>query len=214
MTVTFVFGDLTFGLKRIVCINALNKLIRKKIQLIWKNRCTSPRWLINFWTSPTINYFFIGTYRGCFLISLVSHSVVSDSLGPHGLQHARLPYPSVSPWVCSNSRPLSQWCHSTLSPSVTPFSSCPQSFPVSGSFPIMSALCINKKFFLLSTFFVCIGFTLLKILSYFKYFSPYSTITSKYWYLWTSFAFMYFNFILYICFLVCWLNIMNYSVFK
>ena len=65
---------------------------------------------------------------------LFSHSVVSDSLQPHGLQHARLPYPSPSPRVCSNSCSLSQWCHPTISSSAVPFSSCLQSFPASGSF--------------------------------------------------------------------------------
>ena len=59
-----------------------------------------------------------------------------NSLRPHGLQHGRLPCPSLSPWVCSNSCPLSQWCHPTISSSVTYFSSCPQSFPASESFPI------------------------------------------------------------------------------
>ena len=59
---------------------------------------------------------------------------MSDSLQPHGLQHTRLPCPSLSPGVCSNSCPLSQWCHQTISSSVTPFSSCPQSFPASGFF--------------------------------------------------------------------------------
>ena len=58
------------------------------------------------------------------------------TLQPHGLQHARLPCPSLSPEVYSNSCPLSQWRHPTISFSVTPFSSCPQSFPASGSFPI------------------------------------------------------------------------------
>ena len=56
------------------------------------------------------------------------------TMQPHGLQCARLPCPS--PWVCSNSCPLSQWCHPTTLPSVAPFSSCPQSFPASGSFPV------------------------------------------------------------------------------
>ena len=56
---------------------------------------------------------------------------MSDSLQPHGLQHARLPCPSLSPGVCSNSYPLNQWCHPTISSSVAPFSSCPQSFPAS-----------------------------------------------------------------------------------
>ena len=55
---------------------------------------------------------------------------MSNSLWPHGLQHSRLPCPSPSPRVCSNSCPLSQWCHPIISSSVVPFSSCPQSFPV------------------------------------------------------------------------------------
>ena len=64
------------------------------------------------------------------------HSVVSDSLQSHGLQHARPPCPSTTPGACSNLCPLSQWCHPTISSSVIPFSSCPQSFPASGSFPM------------------------------------------------------------------------------
>ena len=71
-----------------------------------------------------------------------SRSVVSDSLRPHGLQHTRPPCPSPTPGVCSDSRPLSQWCHPTISSSIVPFSSCLQSFPASGSFQ-MSALCIR-----------------------------------------------------------------------
>ena len=64
----------------------------------------------------------------------LSHSVMSDSLRPHTLQHARLPCPSPIPGACSNSCPLSQWCHPTIASSVNPFSSCPHSFPASGSF--------------------------------------------------------------------------------
>ena len=67
---------------------------------------------------------------------MFGHSVVSNTLRPHGLQHARLPCPSPPPGVCSNSHPLIQWCHPTISSSVIPFSSCPQSFPESGSFPM------------------------------------------------------------------------------
>ena len=63
-------------------------------------------------------------------------TVMSDSLQPHGLQHASLPCLSLSPRVCSNSGPLSQWHHPTISSSVTLSSSCPQSFPASGSFPM------------------------------------------------------------------------------
>ena len=64
-----------------------------------------------------------------------SHWVISNSLWPHELQDARFLFPSLSPWVCSNSCPLSQWFHPTISSSVTTFSSCLQSFPASGSFP-------------------------------------------------------------------------------
>ena len=64
-----------------------------------------------------------------------SHSVISDSLWPHGLQHARLPCPSPTPTVCSNSCPSSQWHHPTIPSSVVPFSSHLHSFPASGSFP-------------------------------------------------------------------------------
>ena len=65
-----------------------------------------------------------------------SHSVVSDCFRPHGRQHARPPCPSPTLGVYSNSCPLSQWCHPTISSYVVPFSSCPQSFPASGSFPV------------------------------------------------------------------------------
>ena len=65
-----------------------------------------------------------------------SHSVVSDSLRPHKSQHARPPCPSPTPRVHSDSRPSSQWCHPAISSSIVPFSSCPQSLPASGSFPM------------------------------------------------------------------------------
>ena len=61
---------------------------------------------------------------------------MSDNLQLHGLQHANLPCPLQSLRVCSDSCPLSRWCHPTISSSVTPFSSCAQSFPASGSFPM------------------------------------------------------------------------------
>ena len=62
------------------------------------------------------------------------HSVMSDSLRPHGLQHARFPCPSPTPRACSNSCASSWWWHATISSSIVPFSSCLQSFPASGSF--------------------------------------------------------------------------------
>ena len=65
-----------------------------------------------------------------------SHSVVSNSLWLHEPQQTRPPCPSPTPGIYSNSCPLSWWCHPTISSSVVPFSSCPQSFPASGSFPV------------------------------------------------------------------------------
>ena len=67
---------------------------------------------------------------------MFSHQVMSSSLQTHGLQHAWLPCPSLAPGVWSNSCPLSQWCYLTISSSAAPFSSCPQSFPASGYFPV------------------------------------------------------------------------------
>ena len=69
-----------------------------------------------------------------------SRSVVSDSLQPNESQHARPPCPSPSPEVHPNSRPSSRWCHPAISPSVVPFSSCPQSLPASESFPMSQLL--------------------------------------------------------------------------
>ena len=71
-----------------------------------------------------------------------SRSVMSDSLRPHELQHARPPCTSPAARVHPNPRPLSCWCHPTIASSVVPFSSCPQSFPASGSFP-MSQLFVS-----------------------------------------------------------------------
>ena len=68
---------------------------------------------------------------------LFSHSIITDSLQPHELQHDKLSYPSPSPGVCSNSCPLNHWWHPVILSSVIPFSSCPQSFPALGSFPMI-----------------------------------------------------------------------------
>ena len=70
----------------------------------------------------------------------ISRSVVSDSLQPHELQHARPPCPSPTPRVHWDSHPSSQWCHPTISSSVIPFSSCLHSFQASGSFPMSQFL--------------------------------------------------------------------------
>ena len=81
---------------------------------IWLIRCYWRPWLV--------------------VVVVFSCLVMSNSLQPHGLQHASLPCPSSFPRIHSNSCPLSQWCHPSISSSVIPFSSCPQSFPASGSF--------------------------------------------------------------------------------
>ena len=70
---------------------------------------------------------------------------VSDFLQPHGLQHPRLPCPSLSPRVCSNSYPFSWWYHPTISSSVTSFSSWPYSFPASGSFPMSQLFTLSGQ---------------------------------------------------------------------
>jgi len=77
-------------------------------------------WVLFWWVGPCSVQF--------------SHSVMSDSLRFHGLQHARHPCPSPTPGVYSNSCPLSWWCHPTISSSVIPFSSHLRSYPASGSF--------------------------------------------------------------------------------
>ena len=79
------------------------------------------------------------TINDYFVVQLLSHV---RFLWPHGLQHARLPCPLLSPRVCSNSCPLSWWCHPTILSSVIPFSSCLQSFPASRFFP-MSQLFVS-----------------------------------------------------------------------
>ena len=79
-------------------------------------------------------------YEWTFSSVQFSHSVVSDSLWPHELQHARPPCSSPTPGVHWDSRPSSQWCHPAISSSVVPFSSCPQSLPASESFPMSQLL--------------------------------------------------------------------------
>ena len=80
----------------------------------------------------------LGLSTSLWLLSSVqfSHSVMSNSLRPHELQHARPLCPSPTPGVHPNSCPSSRWCHPAISSSVVPFSSCPQSFPAFGSFPM------------------------------------------------------------------------------
>src|SRR5574339_64438 len=84
------------------------------------------------------------TYFNCVCLFLqFSHSVVSDSLQPHESQHPRPPCPSPTPGVHSNSHPSSRRCHPAISSSVVPFSSCPQSLPASGFFPMSQLLAMR-----------------------------------------------------------------------
>ena len=98
-------------------------------------------------SKPSEQYTYIWTYSVCacthmHLLTYISahtsvqfsHSVVSDSLQPHGPQHARPPCPSPTPRVYRNSSPMSWWCHPMIPSSVVPFSYCIQSFPASGAF--------------------------------------------------------------------------------
>ena len=85
-----------------------------------------------FWFFYKDNWLSINLIKHCSV--QFSHSVMCDSLRPHELSHARPPCPSPTPGVHPNPCPLNWWCHPTISSSVIPFSSCPQSFPASGSF--------------------------------------------------------------------------------
>ena len=87
-----------------------------------------------FWKSNQASFFFCSVLLICWCCS-VTQSCLS-TLQPHGLSHARLSCPSLSPLVCSNSCPWSRWCHPTILFSVAHFSSYSQSFPASGSFPM------------------------------------------------------------------------------
>ena len=96
--------------------------------LLWHMDCLLVRHGVSEWVGSVVVALGLNSVQ-------FSRSVVSDSFRPQGLQHASLLCPSPSPEVCSNSCPLSQWCHLTISSSVVPFS-CLQSFPASGSFPM------------------------------------------------------------------------------
>ena len=103
---------------------------------------STEEWIKKMWYKNTVEYY--SAIKGTKFCHLqqhqFSHSVMSNSLRPHGLQHARLPCPTSTPGACSNSRPSSWWCHPTIVSSVVPFSSCLQSFPASGSFQGVSSL--------------------------------------------------------------------------
>ena len=92
---------------------------------------------LRHWWEDSLPLIHLGKPRDILFHSVqLSHSVMSNSLQPHGLQHTRLPCPSSTPGACSNSCLLSQWWHPTILSSVIPFSFCSQFFPASGSFPV------------------------------------------------------------------------------
>ena len=100
--------------------------------------CTGRHILYHWATWKSSHYAYkYGRILFMICISHFSCSVVSDSLLPHEPQHARPPCPSPTPGVHPNPCPLSRWCHPTISSSAVPFSSCPQSFPASGSFQMI-----------------------------------------------------------------------------
>ena len=92
--------------------------------------------LLFFWNTDSVCVCLLANVLWASFLLLFSHSVVVNSLRPHGLQHDMLPCPSLSPGVCASSCPLS-WHHPTISSSVTLFFSCFQSFPASGPFPMI-----------------------------------------------------------------------------
>ena len=105
---------------------------------VWRSIIKAKLWAVaqflkiptppKMWDNPLTHY--------SLKLLLFSHIVMSDSLWHHGLKHIRLSCPLLSPWVYSNSCSLTWWCHPAISSSVIPFSSCPQSFPASQSFPV------------------------------------------------------------------------------
>ena len=125
----------------ILCFNPLAPFPTKTLLCVPSCKWTREVSLVvsgPFWPSCPTHCHFLAYFLLPPALSSVqfSCSVVSDSLWPHGLQHFRPPCPSPTPGACLNSCPLSRWCHPTISSSVVPFSSCPQSFPASGSFPM------------------------------------------------------------------------------
>ena len=105
---------------------------------IWVIASLGPLWIMLLWIALKVPEWI----HVCISVQSVqfSRSVMSDSLWPHESQNTRLPCPSPTPRVHTNSRPSSQWCHPAISSSAVPFSSCPQSRPASESFPVSQLL--------------------------------------------------------------------------
>ena len=106
-----------------VCLYIKFAIVFNRCHMRWPTKYLIRRWLRLYSCSPRVCLSFLQLWHCC----SVTRSCLT--LRPHGLQHARLPWPSPSHGVCPNSCPLSRWCYHTISPPVTPFSSCLQSFP-------------------------------------------------------------------------------------
>ena len=106
----------------------------KSPQLVFKGIVFEFRWNPQLWTLSVWMWFCLSDFGHIQFSSFAQSLQVTDSLQPHEPQHTRPPYPSPTPRIYPNSYPLSRWCHPTISSSVIPFSSCPQSFPASESF--------------------------------------------------------------------------------
>ena len=115
-------------------LSSLLFLIRISILAVFPTREQTAWGLMYRFSSASVMVQDLSSAISLFSLVQFSHSVMSDSLWPHELLHARSPCPSPTPGVYPNSCPLSRWCHPTISSSVVPFSSCLQSFPASGSF--------------------------------------------------------------------------------
>ena len=115
---------------------------RMTFECYTSNLCCVILWSHRLWFRMKLRRIIVKTscHDCSYLHFQFSHSVVSNSLWPHGLQHARPPCPSPTPRIYSNSYPLSWWGHPTISSSAVPFSSHLQSFPASGSFPVSQFL--------------------------------------------------------------------------
>ena len=124
----------TTGLSKWICLNLDAELIYLDWCSLYSFGLCLLAWF-EFFSILKLNSFLIFLIYKCNKVQF-SCSVLYDSLWPHGVQHSRLPCPSPTPGVCSNSCPLNRWCYPTISSSVISFSSRLRSFPASGSFPI------------------------------------------------------------------------------
>ena len=147
-----------------------SKSLKQRIALVDWNVRLSPKY-VKVWGCTHHIYLFL--YIQVSSVQF-SRSFMSNSLQPHGMQHSRLPCPSPTPGACSNSCPLSQWFHRTISSYVIPFSSCLQNCPTSGSFP-MSQLFTSGGQSIGVSALIFITYTYIYIYIYIFQFDPYIT---------------------------------------